>query len=95
VTATITGFAPASAPVGATITITGTGLTGATAVKFRGTAATFTIVSSTQLTATVPAGAKTGVITVTTAGGTAKSSTNFTVSRPLTLIYSGNAGPRR
>jgi hypothetical protein len=37
--------------------------------------------SYSQITATVPAGATTGRIAVTTVGGTGKSSTNFTVSK--------------
>ena len=58
---TISSFAPASGPVGSSVTITGTNLTGATAVSFNGTsAASFTVTSSTQITATVPTGATTG-----------------------------------
>ncbi|UAY51212.1 IPT/TIG domain-containing protein [Ferruginibacter albus] len=79
-TPTISSFTPSSAAAGATVTINGTNLTGATSVKFGGTAATsFTVVSATQITAVVGAGA-TGTITVTTPGGTATSSTSFTFS---------------
>ena len=82
--ATITGFAPTSGPVGTVVTITGTGLTGATAVAFNGTAATFTPVSATKITATVPVGATTGTIAVTPLGGSAvTSSTSFTVGAPI------------
>ena len=45
-------------------------------------ATTFTVNSPTQITATVPATATTGPIRVTTPGGTATSTTNFTVSTP-------------
>jgi uncharacterized protein (TIGR03437 family) len=63
------------------VTITGTGLTGATKVTFGGVAATvFTVDSSTQITATVPTGAVTGPIVVTTPGGTTVSTTTFTVN---------------
>jgi len=80
ITPTISSFSPASGPVGTVVVITGQSLTGATKVKFGGIAATsFTINSNTQVTATVPTGAVTGKIKVTTAGGTATSSTNFTV----------------
>jgi hypothetical protein len=75
----ITGFTPASGPVGKTVAITGANFTGATSVTFNGASATFTFNSSTKVTATVPAGATTGKITVTTSAGTATSSSDFTV----------------
>jgi hypothetical protein len=78
--ATITSFTPTSGPVGTNVTITGTNLTGVTAVKFNGVTATFTTSTATSVTATVPAGATTGKITVTTPGGTATSTTDFTVT---------------
>ena len=77
---TITSFTPASGPVGAVVAITGTNLTGATTVRFNGTTATFTVDSALQVSATVPVGATTGVITVTTPNGTATSTTSFTVT---------------
>jgi hypothetical protein len=62
------------------VTITGTGLTQATSVKFHGTKATsYTVVSDSEITATVPTGATTGTISITTKGGTASSKT-FTVN---------------
>jgi len=42
--------------------------------------ASFTVVSDSEITATVPAGAATGKIAVTTKGGSVASSTNFTVN---------------
>ncbi len=57
--------------VGATVTILGTDLTGATSVTFNGTPATFTVNSTgTAITATVPAGATTGTVQVVTPNGT-------------------------
>ncbi len=76
---TITSFSPTSGAVGASVTINGTNFTGATAVKFNGTSASFTVNTSIMITATVPAGATTGKISVTTPGGTATSANNFTV----------------
>jgi len=80
-TPTITSFTPATGAVGSTVTITGTGFTGTTGVTFNGVAATtFNAASDTSLTVTVPTGATTGDIVVTTPGGTATSATPFTVS---------------
>jgi hypothetical protein len=79
-TPTITSFTPTSGPVGTSVTITGTNLTGATSVKFNGTSATFTVNSATKIMATVLTGSTTGKITVTTPGGTATSATDFTVT---------------
>jgi uncharacterized protein (TIGR03437 family) len=76
----ITGFTPAAGPVGTSVVITGTTLTGATSVKFNGKSAAFTVNSSTQVTATVPAAATTGRISVTTAGGTTATTSDFVVA---------------
>jgi uncharacterized repeat protein (TIGR03803 family) len=75
-------FLPQQSPgkVGASIGIFGQGLTGTTGVSFGGTPATFTVSSDTYLTATVPGGAETGVITVTTPGGTLTSNKTFRVT---------------
>ncbi|MBU5635303.1 IPT/TIG domain-containing protein [Geomonas sp. Red69] len=75
----ITGFTPASGSAGSTVTVNGTNFVGVNSVKFNGTSASFTQVSATQLSATVPQGATTGPVSVTTANGTATSSTSFTV----------------
>jgi hypothetical protein len=56
---------------GTTVVLTGTNLTGATAVSFGATPATsFTVNSAVQITAVAPAGTGTVQVTVTTAGGT-------------------------
>jgi len=71
---TITGFAPASTLVGHTVTITGTGFIGATALSFHGTAATaWSVVSDTTIRAFVPVGATSGAITVTNPLGSVQS----------------------
>ena len=57
--------------VGDTVTITGTGFTDAVQVAFNGTpAASFTVVSNTEITAVVPVGATTGRISVDRDRGT-------------------------
>jgi len=77
---TISSFAPTSGPVTMSVTITGANFTGTTAVAFNGTSASFTVNSDTQITATVPSGATSGPIGVTTPGGTATSSKRFRVT---------------
>jgi hypothetical protein len=71
---TVIKLTPKTGPTagGTSVTITGTNLTGATAVKFGSTnAAKFTVNSSTKITATSPASAAGLVdVTVTTPGGT-------------------------
>jgi hypothetical protein len=79
---TILLFAPSAGPDGTTVTLTGTGYTGATSVKFHGRAASFVVNSDTEIVATVPLGAATGPIAVTTPGGTGTSATGFTVLPP-------------
>ena len=81
VTPTIGTFSPPSGKVGTVVTITGTGLTQTTGVTFGGVAVTtFTVNSDLQVAATVPTGAITGKIVITTTGGTATSSGTFTVT---------------
>lgn len=77
---TISSFTPSSGPIATSVLITGANLSDATVVKFGTTAATFTRISATQVRATVPAGATTGRISVTTAGGLAISAANFTMT---------------
>jgi uncharacterized repeat protein (TIGR03803 family) len=80
VTPTQTTFDPPSGPVGTSVTITGTGLMQTSKVTFNKVSASFAVVSDTEVTATVPTGATTGKIAVTTKGGSASSATSFTVN---------------
>lgn len=80
VTPTIKSFNPTSGTVGTPVTITGTGLLQATKVTFNGTSATFTVTSDSQISTSVPTGATTGRIAITTNGGTAISAQSFTVN---------------
>ena len=70
---------PTSGKVGASIKILGTNLTGAINVTFNGTAAVFTVVSPSLITTTVPAGATTGKVRVTTPSGTLPGNVAFRV----------------
>src|SRR5918994_293961 len=85
---TISSFSPASGPVGSSVTIHGQNFSGndpnVTSVTFNGTSATFSIDNAQKITATVPSGATTGPIAVTSPDGTATSSTNFTVTTVTT-----------
>jgi hypothetical protein len=76
---TISSFTPTSGPVGTSVDIQGANLGRASAVRFNGTGAVYAVDSDSELHATVPAGATTGPIEVTTANGTATSSSAFTV----------------
>ena len=97
---TVTGISPSSGSTagGATVVITGTHLSGATAVVFGATPATgFTVNSATQITATAPAGAVGTVdVRVTTVGGTSATSVadQFTfVAGPTVSGISPTSGP--
>jgi uncharacterized repeat protein (TIGR03803 family) len=70
----------ASGTAGSSVIILGTNLTGASKVTFNGTTAKFALVSSTEITATVPTGASTGPIVVTTPKGAFQSNKNFLVT---------------
>jgi hypothetical protein len=75
----ITSFSPASGEAGDPVTISGTDLGDATSVRFGSTEATITSNSATEIVTEVPEGATTGKISITTAGGTAVSGTDFEV----------------
>ncbi|WP_207425024.1 FG-GAP-like repeat-containing protein [Pedobacter sp. SYSU D00535] len=81
----INSFNPLSGKEGTTVTISGTNFSGATAVSFGDvSAASFTVVSPTTITAVVGAGGA-GPVSVKTAGGTAsKAGFNFTAAPLIT-----------
>ena len=94
----LTSFSPASGPVGTIVTLTGQGFTGATSVKFNGTAATaYTVASDLEIWATVPTGARSGYIAVTTPQGTATSSRMYAVTvasgAPVITSFTPASGP--
>lgn len=85
----VTGVAPSSGPTsgGTSVTLTGTGFTGAMTVTFAGVPATsFIVNSATQITAVAPAGsAGAAVVTVTTPGGTSAPDAFFFYAAPPVL----------
>jgi uncharacterized repeat protein (TIGR03803 family) len=77
----ITNLNPSSGPVGTQVGIAGGGFKGTRKVTFGGVATTnFTVVNPTLIQATVPTGAKTGKVSVTTPNGIATSTQTFTVN---------------
>ncbi|HEV2382309.1 MAG TPA: choice-of-anchor tandem repeat GloVer-containing protein [Terriglobia bacterium] len=70
---------PTSRAIGQRVEILGNNLTGATSVTFNGTPATFTVVSSTEISTTVPSGATTGPDQVVTPSATLSSNVPFRV----------------
>ena len=86
-TPTISSVSPGSGPAGAAVAITGTNFTGVTAVSFNNVAAAFTVISPTQITTTVPTAATTGVVRVTSLGGTALSPAAFTVLAASGVVF--------
>jgi uncharacterized repeat protein (TIGR01451 family) len=84
----ITSFSPTLGPAGATlVTILGTSFFNVSSVSFNGAnTANFTVVSSTEIRATVPLSATTGPIRVSTPDGTAVSATNFLVTTRSDLV---------
>ncbi len=70
---------PASGKAGARIQILGTNLTAASSVTFNGVAATFKVVSASEIETKVPSGATTGPVQVVTPGGTLTSNALFQV----------------
>jgi subtilisin family serine protease len=83
-------FSPPTAAPGAKVTLTGTNFTGATVVLFNGVPSSFDNAPTNnidlRITATVPANAISGPITIITPHGTVTSSSSFIVVGPLLHI---------
>jgi hypothetical protein len=80
---TITSFNPTSGIIGNSVVINGTNFITVNSVKFNNTSATFVVNSSTQITATVPAGATSGNINVTTNCSSVSGPSPFTIVTPV------------
>lgn len=78
---TISSFSPSAGQPGVQVTITGFNFSGATEVRFGGVPASFSVVNANQIIAVVPEGAGFGQISVTSAFGSATSTSWFSVSR--------------
>src|SRR5262249_55803142 len=91
---TITGFSPTRGPGGTVVSIDGSEFAGASGGPFGGKSAGFSVLSSTRIQASVPSGARTGRITVTTPAGTATSAGDFTVVEPPDIqSFTPDKGP--
>ena len=93
---TVSSLSPSQGPSagGNTVTITGTGFTGATSVVFGSVPASFTVLSATQITATAPAAPVAPVaVTVVTSGGTSNGVLYFYVPPPTIAGISPSMGP--
>lgn len=89
---TQSSFHPTSGPVGTTVTITGTGFSSPCSARFNGVSATkCTVSSATSISTTVPSGVSTGPISLTDAGNTTTSATNFSIT--LGILLSPTSGP--
>ena len=97
----ISSVSPSNGPAagGTSVTITGSGFDGATAVRFGGaSASSYTVNSPTQITATAPAGTGTVSIVVTTPGGTSNTgaANQFTyIAVPVITSLSPSRGPAK
>jgi len=88
---TINSFTPVTGSVGTLVTITGTNLSNLTAFTIGGTTAIVVSNTGTTLVGMVMPGAITGTVSVITAGGTATSSSNYTVTpSPYPIYQQGN-----
>jgi uncharacterized repeat protein (TIGR03803 family) len=76
----LVGTVPLGGKVGQSVIILGNGLTGSASVTFNGTPAAFTVVSDTEIKATVPTGATTGTVSVVTPSGTLNNYPQFVVT---------------
>ena len=83
----ISSLSTTSASVGSSVVLTGSNFVDVFGVAFSGTpAASFTVDSATQITAVVPNGAASGLVTVTNGFGSGTSSSAFTVTQLPVLI---------
>jgi uncharacterized repeat protein (TIGR03803 family) len=86
-----TRLGTSSGTVGERVEFQGQGFTGTERVLFNGVPATFRVVSDTELTATVPAGATTGFVSILSPGGTLSSNSMFFVA-PSAAPFSPSSG---
>jgi hypothetical protein len=89
----LTSFTPSSAITGATVTIEGGTLGAVSSVLFGKLAASFTVLSSTQIEATVPNGAKAAKIVLSAPGGSVTSKDKFTPTLSVSAFSPKHGDP--
>jgi hypothetical protein len=88
---TVTSFTPTSGQVASVVTVNGSNFSDAVAVAINGVVTRFTVVSDSEIHATVPDGATTGPISLTNGTGSGLSTTDFTVvASPPVLVGAGD-----
>jgi len=85
----VSSLSPVSGTIGTEVTIRGSGFEDVAGVRFGGAAGQFSVKSSAEITAAVPAGACTGPVTVTSRTGMAASRDAFTVRPGIALSAPG------
>jgi hypothetical protein len=90
----VTRIDPSAGRAGTVVTVTGSGFRGASGVTFNRAPASFAIESDRRIRTTVPLGATSGPITVTTSGGAATSTSQFRLTWPDPAVsLSPTVGP--
>jgi len=90
----ILSFNPSIGTRGSLVNISGSGFSTATQVQFNSVTAAFVVDNNNSITATVPATATTGTISVTNPAGTATSSASYTVIlAPTVVSFNPTSGP--
>ncbi len=89
----VAAFSPARGAAGSLVTIDGSNLNGATAVKFNGAPASIVADSPNAVVAAVPAAATEGLVTVTTSSGSATSRKRFIPSPTVTGFTPSSGAP--
>jgi subtilase family serine protease len=89
----LASFTPSSGITGSTVQIEGSGLGAVSAVDFGTLAATFSVISSTRIEATVPNGASAARISLTSAGGSTTSKHKFKPTFSVTGFTPATGAP--
>ena len=91
----VSAFSPLGGLPGTNVILFGSNFLGATAVRFNGLTAGFTVANNNQLTTTVPLNAQTGPIMVVGPGGTNASAANFNLNytSDVSVVPSANPDP--